>query len=77
MKLIVSLCLLVSLSLAQPLDRFAIVSRHNVTVSSFDTLASLTVGNGSFAVTVDATGLQTFPEYYENGVCLGTFSDWG
>jgi hypothetical protein len=59
------------------IDRFALVSRHNVKVSDFDSLSSLSVGNGSFAFTVDATGLQTFPEIYENGVCLGTQSDWG
>lgn len=42
-----------------------------------DTLSSLTVGNGHFAMTVDGTGLQTFPEYYRGGVPLGTMSDWG
>lgn len=77
MKPIASLCFLVTFAFSQPIDRFAVVSRHNVTITTFDTLASLTVGNGTFAVTVDPTGLQTFPEYYENGICLGTFSDWG
>lgn len=62
---------------AQKINRQALVSRHNVTVKSLDTLASLTVGNGSFAFTVDATGLQTFPDYYANGIPLGTQSDWG
>jgi hypothetical protein len=61
----------------EKIDRFALVSRHNVNVFSFDSLNSLSLGNGSFAFTVDATGLQTFPEIYENGVCLGTQSDWG
>lgn len=42
-----------------------------------DTLASLTVGNGAFAYTVDATGMQSFPVYYRNGVPLGTQSEWG
>ena len=59
------------------IDRFALVSRHNVNFNTFDSLNSLSVGNGSFAFTVDATGLQTFSEIYENGVCLGTQSDWG
>lgn len=59
------------------IDRFALVSRHNVENFSFDTLSSLTVGNGRFAFTVDATGLQTFPELYRNGVPLGTMSEWG
>ena len=61
----------------QPIDRKALVTRHNVDVNSFDTLASLTVGNGEFAFTVDATGLQTYPELYEKGICLGTQSQWG
>ena len=59
------------------IDRFELVNRHNVIINSFDSLSSLSVGNGSFAITVDATGLQTFPELYENGICLGTMSEWG
>ncbi len=61
----------------QKIDRKALVQRHNVSVSSFDSLSSLTVGNGAFAFTVDATGLQTFPAMYANGVPLGTQSEWG
>lgn len=61
----------------QHIDRRALVERHNPKLSAVDTLASLTVGNGGFAFTVDATGLQTFPEEYANGVPLGTMSDWG
>lgn len=64
-------------TLAQKIDRKALVDRHKVIVNSPDTLASLTVGNGKFAFTVDATGLQSFPEYYTNGVPLGTQSEWG
>ena len=60
-----------------PIDRKAVVSRHNPHIISLDTLGSLTVGNGHFAFTVDATGLQTFPIYYSNGMPLGTMSDWG
>ncbi len=59
------------------IDRKALVTRHNVQVTQFDTLSSLTVGNGDFAFTVDATGLQTFPDYYHGGVPLGTESQWG
>lgn len=59
------------------IDRRGVVTRHNPRVTEMDTLASLTVGNGGFAMTVDATGLQTFPEYYSNGVPLGTMSEWG
>ena len=60
-----------------PIDRKALVERHNPLVTSVDTLASLSVGNGHFAFTADVTGLQTFPEYYRHGVPLGTQSEWG
>ena len=59
------------------IDRHALVTRNNPLVTSPDTLASLSVGNGGFAFTADITGLQTFPEYYRNGVPLGTQSEWG
>lgn len=59
------------------IDRQALVQRHKVKVSKFDSLSSLSVGNGSFAFTVDATGLQTFPDVYAKGVPLGTQSEWG
>lgn len=60
-----------------PIDREALVNRHTVKVQAFDSLASLSVGNGELAFTVDATGLQTFPERYEQGVPLGTQAQWG
>jgi hypothetical protein len=66
-----------SLFAQQKIDRKALVTRHNVQITAIDTLASLTVGNGAFAFTVDATGLQTFPKKYENGIPLGTQSEWG
>ncbi|MFD3003567.1 hypothetical protein ACFS7Z_24635 [Pontibacter toksunensis] len=59
------------------IDRHALVSRHNITLAAPDTLASLSVGNGDFAYTVDVSGLQSYPEHYENGVSLGTQSQWG
>ena len=62
---------------AQGIDRKKVVSRNNPKVTSIDSLSSLSVGNGGFAFTVDATGLQTFPERYTKGVALGTMSDWG
>ncbi len=61
----------------QKIDRKALVTRHNVKLREIDTLGSLTVGNGKFAFTVDVTGLQSFPEFYEKGVPLGTQSEWG
>ena len=60
-----------------PIDREALVDRNSPQVTAFDSLASLSVGNGEFAFTVDATGLQTFPEMYTKGVPLGTQSQWG
>ncbi|MGI4021136.1 MAG: hypothetical protein ACRYFA_06490 [Janthinobacterium lividum] len=62
---------------AQKINRKAVVNRHKVIITKVDTLASLTVGNGQFAFTVDATGLQSFPEYYAHGIPLGTQSEWG
>ena len=59
------------------IDRFDVVNRNNPYVKKLDALQALTVGNGGFAFTVDGTGLQTFPEMYENGIPLGTMSDWG
>ena len=61
----------------KPIDRKALMKRNNPVVTSVDTLASLSVGNGGFAFTTDVTGLQTFPEHYRNGVPLGTQSEWG
>ena len=62
---------------SQTIDRKAVVQRNNPHVTSLDTLGALTVGNGGFAMTVDATGLQSFPQLYSNGMPLGTMSDWG
>lgn len=62
---------------AAPIDRHALVTRHDVVLTNFDTGNPLTVGNGEFAFTVDATGLQTFPEAFANTTPLGTLSDWG
>src|SRR5690348_13942353 len=64
-------------SLAAPIDRHALVTRHNVVLHQFDANNPLTVGNGEFAFTVDATGLQTFPDAFEHTIPLGTLSDWG
>lgn len=61
----------------QRIDRYALVQRHNVVNTVFDSLSSLSVGNGAFAFTADFTGLQSFPEAYANGIPLGTQSEWG
>jgi len=69
-------CLFVFFASAQKINRYELVQRHNVLVNKWDSLSSLTVGNGKFAFTVDITGLQSFPEQYKNGLTLGTQSDW-
>lgn len=78
-----AILLAATLSAASPkagksdIDRRLVVGRNNPLVQMVDTMAALTVGNGHIALTVDATGLQTFPEHYRNGTPLGTMSDWG
>ena len=64
-------------AVAAPIDRLALVTRHNVVLTNFDAANPLSVGNGGFCFTVDATGLQTFPEAFEKTTPLGTLSDWG
>ena len=71
------LCAVVVPSMSQKINRLELVSRHNVKINKIDSLSSLSVGNGNFAFTVDATGMQSFPYAYANGVPLGTQSVWG
>ena len=59
------------------IDRHAVVNRNNPIITEANNLASLTVGNGHFATTVDITGLQSFPFDYGAGVPLNAMSDWG
>jgi hypothetical protein len=66
-----------SLRAGDKIDRFKLVTKHNIVNSEIDPLNSLTVGNGEFAFTADITGMQTFPEYYEDGISLGIQSQWG
>ena len=62
---------------APPIDRPALVARHNPTAEKLDPLSPFTVGNGSFAFTADVTGLQSFPDAYDAGIPLHTLSEWG
>jgi hypothetical protein len=64
-------------SLNTPIDRHALVTRHNPVLHKFDVTDPFTVGNGEFAYTVDATGLQTFSQEFEQTTPLGTLSQWG
>lgn len=71
-----ALLLISFVSLAQKIDRRAVVERHIVKHHQVDTLGSLSVGNGHFAFTVDVTGLQSYPIEYAKGIPLGTQADW-
>ena len=72
-----TVAILISTSCSGSINREALLKRNSPIVTTFDSLASLSVGNGGFAFTVDASGLQTFPEFYKSGVPLGTQSQWG
>ena len=71
------LCIAIGQNEQKPINRQAVTGRNNPVITQADPLASLTVGNGHFATTVDVTGLQSFPFDYENGVPLTAMSDWG
>ena len=67
---------LVAASPALLIDRRARLGRHDPVIRAFDPLAPLSVGNGGFAFTADATGLQTFPENYRE-IPLAIEAEWG
>ncbi|RYG63599.1 hypothetical protein EON80_20930 [bacterium] len=58
------------------IDRRALVTRHKVVINKPDALSPLSVGNGEFGFTADITGLQTFPEFHDKGIRLGTLAQW-
>ena len=64
-------------NLTASIDREAVLFRNNPLITEADPLASLTVGNGHFATTVDVTGMQSYVEDYKNGIPLNAMSDWG
>jgi hypothetical protein len=69
--------LVVPLFAAEPIDRHALVTRHNPVIHKIDAWAPLSVGNGKFAFTADITGLQTLGDhYYANGIPLETLARW-
>jgi hypothetical protein len=61
---------------AAPIDRHALVTRHNPTITAVDPSAPFMVGNGNLAFTADITGLQTFQEQYSPLVPLLTQAQW-
>ena len=64
-------------NLTASINREAVLFRNSPVIQEVDPLASLTVGNGHFATTVDVTGLQSYPDDYRNGIPLCAMSDWG
>ncbi|MEO6528551.1 MAG: glycoside hydrolase family 65 [Gemmatimonadaceae bacterium] len=61
---------------AEAVDRRVRLARHSPVVRVFDSFSALSVGNGGFAFTADATGLQTFAEDYKE-IPLATQAEWG
>ena len=67
-----------------PIDRNALVRRHNVHLQALDPRSPVSVGNGEFAFTMDLTGLQSLPGSYPvgarddlpPGTLLGTQAQW-
>ena len=57
------------------IDREAVLFRNNPVITEADPLASLSVGNGRFATTVDVTGMQTYVDDYKNGIPLTAMCD--
>ena len=65
-----------ALTPASPIDRHALVTRHNVTLTAIDRHAPIMLGNGDLGFTADITGLQTFPEQYSELAPLLTMAQW-
>ncbi|QAY79898.1 hypothetical protein ETR14_13805 [Sphingosinicella sp. BN140058] len=61
---------------ADRIDRKALVTRHNVTLSKADPHAPTMLGNGNLGFTADITGLQTFPQLYSELAPLLTMAQW-
>ncbi|KHL26652.1 hypothetical protein PK98_01875 [Croceibacterium mercuriale] len=61
---------------AQPIDRQALVARHDVRLDAVDPHAPVMLGNGDLGFTADITGLQTFPEAYAPQSPLLTMAQW-
>src|ERR1035437_7980716 len=72
LRLTTLLLLLTATARSAPIDRHALVTRHNVELHQFDANNPLSVGNGEFCFTVDVTGLQTFPEAFEQTTPRGS-----
>lgn len=68
-----------------PIDRHALVTRHNPILREASPFNPLSVGNGTFVFTADITGLQSFPDFYltedpsglPGTIPLVTQAEWG
>lgn len=63
-------------NLGEPIDRHALVTRHNVHIDKILPMSPLHLGNGSMVFTADFTGLQTFYHHYDRGLPLQTVAGW-
>ncbi|NJC08401.1 hypothetical protein [Polymorphobacter fuscus] len=61
---------------AAPIDRPALVARHDPVFTAIDRHAPVMLGNGALGFTADITGLQTFPEQYAPTSPLLTMAQW-
>lgn len=67
------------------IDRRALVARHAIRRSAIEPGSPIQLGNGELGLSVDGTGLQTFPELHPHpgrdpehpGSLLGTQTQWG
>ncbi len=59
-----------------PIDREALVRRHNIHQTAIDPHAPVMLGNGELGFTADITGLQSFPERYSELAPLLTMAQW-
>lgn len=60
-----------------PIDRQALVARHNVVHRTAAPDHFLQVGNGDFAFAFDVTGMQTLDRAFERPIPLHAMSNWG
>ena len=58
------------------IDRRALATRHNPSITRIDPASPFMVGNGNIAFTADITGLQTFQDAYSSLVPLMTQAQW-
>ena len=64
-------------NLGEPIDRHALVTRHNPHITQILPMSPLHLGNGSMVFTADFTGLQTFPQHHVKGLPIQTVAGWG